>query len=154
VAVHEKARRFHVQLRAHVFADLDQVLPALAALAGFRFVAVLDARQFRRQRLASGTLAPALGGLVVRLVELFLDGGQVGVDLVLEQQALLAALDFAGLAEADAAMVGQYQGQRLILKSLAARTWRTFSIKAGSVCWRASSSSNSIARRLTEIGAC
>ena len=36
---------FDIQLFADVFTDLDQILAALAAGAGFRFVAVLDARQ-------------------------------------------------------------------------------------------------------------
>jgi hypothetical protein len=38
----EEARWIHVQLLAHVFADLDQVGAALAALARFRFMAMLD----------------------------------------------------------------------------------------------------------------
>jgi hypothetical protein len=47
-AVHEEACRFHVQLLADVFADLDQLGAALATLAGCRLVAVFDARQFWR----------------------------------------------------------------------------------------------------------
>jgi hypothetical protein len=40
-----------VELLADVFADLDEGRAALAAGAGFRLVAVFDARQVRRQRL-------------------------------------------------------------------------------------------------------
>ena len=52
IAVHEEARRFHVQLLADVFTDLDQVGAALAALARFWFMVVFDARQLQWQRLA------------------------------------------------------------------------------------------------------
>ena len=48
VAVHKEARRFHVQLFADILADQDQGGAALAALARFGFMAVLDARQFWR----------------------------------------------------------------------------------------------------------
>ena len=44
MAMHEEARRLHVQLLADVFADLDQVGAALTALARSWFVTVLDAR--------------------------------------------------------------------------------------------------------------
>lgn len=57
MAVHEEARWLHVQLFADVFADLDQVGAALAALARLGLMAVLDALQFRRQRLAAGRFA-------------------------------------------------------------------------------------------------
>jgi hypothetical protein len=39
--MHEEACRFHVQLLTDVFADLDQVGAALAALTGFWLMAVL-----------------------------------------------------------------------------------------------------------------
>jgi hypothetical protein len=42
----EETGRFDVELFADVFADLDQITAAVAAGAGFRFVAMFDARQF------------------------------------------------------------------------------------------------------------
>jgi hypothetical protein len=116
VAMHEEARRFHVQLFADVLADLDQVGAALAALARFRLMAVLDARQFRWQRLAARTLALALGRCLA--FELFLDGGQVHVDRFFEQQALLAGERFTGLAETDPAVIRQLMRQRRDLEVL------------------------------------
>ena len=44
----EETGRFDVQLLADVFTDLDQRTAAVAAGAGFRFVPMFDARQFRR----------------------------------------------------------------------------------------------------------
>ena len=61
MAVHEEARWLHVQLLADVLADLDQVSATLAALARLGLMTVLDALQFRRQRLAAGALAWRLG---------------------------------------------------------------------------------------------
>ena len=110
MAVHEEARRLHVQLLADVLADLDQVGAALAALARLGFMAVLDARQFWRQRLAAGALATRLGRRLA--FEFLFDRGQVHVDRFLEQQALLAGECFTGLAEAYAPVVGQLVRQR------------------------------------------
>ena len=45
VAMDEEARRFDIQLFTDILTDLDQILSALATGAGFRFMAVLDARQ-------------------------------------------------------------------------------------------------------------
>ena len=82
MTVHEEARRFHVQLLADVFADLDQVGATLAACARFGLVTVLDARQLGRQCLAAGALARRFDtGLVFQLA---LDGGQVHLDRFLE----------------------------------------------------------------------
>jgi len=44
VPVHGEACRLDIQLLADVLANLDQVFATLAAGAGFRLVAVLDAR--------------------------------------------------------------------------------------------------------------
>jgi hypothetical protein len=54
VAVNKEPGGFDVELFADVFTDLDQVLAALPAGTGFRFVAVLDARQVLGQGLATG----------------------------------------------------------------------------------------------------
>lgn len=110
MAMHEEARRLHVELLADVLANLDQVGAALAALARLGLVAVFDARQFRRQRLAAGPLALSLGRRLA--FELFLDGGQVGIDRFLEQQPLLADERFAGLAETYSPILGQLVRER------------------------------------------
>jgi hypothetical protein len=114
--MHEEACRFHVQLLTDVFADLDQVGAALAALTGFWLMAVLDALQFRWQRLTAGSLAQSLGRRLG--VKFLLDRGQVGVDRFLKQQALFATERFTGLAEAYPAVVGQFVRQRLDLEIL------------------------------------
>jgi hypothetical protein len=57
--MHEETRRFDIELFADVFANLDQIAPAFAAGTGLRFVPVLDARQFRRQRVAPWALVRA-----------------------------------------------------------------------------------------------
>jgi hypothetical protein len=49
MAVHEEARRLHVQPLADVFANLDLVSAALAALARRRVASVSDARHSQRQ---------------------------------------------------------------------------------------------------------
>ena len=105
MAMHEEARRLHVQLLADVLADLDQIGAALAALARLGLVAVVDARQLTRQRLAAGAPALTLGRRLA--FELLLDGGQVGIDRFLKQQALLTDERFAGFAEAYSPIVGQ-----------------------------------------------
>jgi hypothetical protein len=43
--MHEETSRLDIKLLADVLANLDQILAALAAKTGFRFVAVFDARQ-------------------------------------------------------------------------------------------------------------
>jgi hypothetical protein len=73
-------------------------------------MAVLDARQFRWQRLAAGALATRLGRHLG--LKFLLDGGQVRINRFLEQQALRADERLAGLAEADPAVVGQLVRQR------------------------------------------
>jgi hypothetical protein len=48
MAMDEETGRFDVQLLADVFTDLDQRTATVAAGAGFRFVPMFDAGQFRR----------------------------------------------------------------------------------------------------------
>ena len=95
--MYEEARRLHVELFADVFTDLDQALAACRALARLRLMAVLDARQFGRQRLAPGTAAFALASFAVTGVsgwhQLGLDRGQVGVDRFFKQLTLLTLKD-------------------------------------------------------------
>ena len=121
MAVHEETCRFHVELLADVFADLDQASAALAARARLGFVVVLDTRQLWRQRLATSALARRFdAGLIFQLL---LDGGQVHVDRLLEQRALLASERFAGLAVADALQIGQF-----------VRQGRDFEVFLGQLC--------------------
>jgi hypothetical protein len=69
MAMDEEARRLHIQLFTHVFADQRQILTALVAGAGFRFVVVLDARKMRRQRLPVETIdKPTHAGLRTHVV--------------------------------------------------------------------------------------
>ena len=114
MAVHEKARWLHVQLLADVLADLDQVDAALAALARLGLMAVLDALQFRRQRLAAGALAWRFDGCLA--AQFLIDGREVHIDGLVEQQALFANQCFAGLAEAHTFVIGQLERQRLNLE--------------------------------------
>ena len=53
--MHEEARRFNIQLFAHVFTDLDQGLATLAASTRLWFMTVFNARQVIRQRLTTGS---------------------------------------------------------------------------------------------------
>ena len=57
--------RLHVELFADVFTDLYPALAACRALAPLWLMAMLDARQFGRQRLAPGTAAFALAGFAI-----------------------------------------------------------------------------------------
>ena len=58
MAMHKKLGRFDIQLFGDVFADFDQVFAAAIASAGFRFMAMFDARngyyQTKRQRAKPG----------------------------------------------------------------------------------------------------
>lgn len=103
--MHEEARRLHAQLFVDVLADQHQGGGALAALARFRFMAVLDARQLRSQALAIGTLATRLGrGLAF---EFLFDRGEDNVDRFLERQMSLASERLPNPVEADPAVVGK-----------------------------------------------
>ncbi len=92
--MHEEASRHHVELFADVFTDQLQRLPALTTLTGYRFVAVDNAFQMRRQGVATGTF-PLSGWFVdgigqgrLRLLQLRFHRGQVGIPGFLEQVAL------------------------------------------------------------------
>lgn len=54
MALNEEPGGFDIQLFGDVFADQGQRRSAVATLAGIGFVAVFDARQMRRQGLATG----------------------------------------------------------------------------------------------------
>jgi hypothetical protein len=64
-AIDDDARRLDIALFADVLADLDQLASAVTAGAGRRLVTGLDARQLRRQRVASRAV---MGGASAVLV--------------------------------------------------------------------------------------
>jgi hypothetical protein len=115
VAVHEEFGRVDVELFADVLADLHQVLATLAAGARFRLVPVFDARQVLGQGLAAGALASKSGFFGEHLFGFHFAGGDVGLQGFLEQVALFRTQRFTLGAKAQAAQVGQFQGQRLDL---------------------------------------
>lgn len=55
--MNEESGRFHIELFGDVFTDFDQIVAALAALAGGWLVAVFNAWQMIWQRLTAGTAA-------------------------------------------------------------------------------------------------
>ena len=57
--MYEETRRLDVELLADILADLNQGATALAALARIGFMAMFDAHQMSRQRLAAGAWAGA-----------------------------------------------------------------------------------------------
>ena len=84
-------------------------------------MAMLDPWQMRRQGLAASPDAPLPGrlrpGLGEELLQLRLDRGLVGGDRFLEQFALSGGGEgLAGLAEAQAFVVGQFEGEGLDLE--------------------------------------
>lgn len=50
MTMHEKLGRLNIQLFGHIFTDFDQVFAALTTSAGFRLVAMFDARQMISKR--------------------------------------------------------------------------------------------------------
>jgi len=54
MAMDKETGRLNVKLFADVFTDLDQIVATFATGAGFRFVPMFNARQFRWQWIAAG----------------------------------------------------------------------------------------------------
>lgn len=73
----EETRRFDVELFADVFADLTRSLPP--PQARFRFVAMVNARQFRRQGLRRCVCAGAVRRRFSLLFQFGHDGGAIFV---------------------------------------------------------------------------
>jgi hypothetical protein len=118
MTVHKKLGRLDIQLFGNILADLDQVSAALTTGAGFRFVAVLDARQMSRKRLASRTQAfgfdDSRAGLVIgELFDFGFESGQIGVPGFLEHITLQRRQSFAFDTVADSLDMRQLQGQGL-----------------------------------------
>ena len=117
--MNKKTGRLDIELLADVFTNLDKILAALAANAGFRFVAVFDARQMFGQRLTTGAwarrrrrsrgcrrIAQALGHLSLRRRQITGHG-------FLKQVALFSGQCLAACTKAHSAQVGQLKGKRL-----------------------------------------
>jgi hypothetical protein len=79
-------------------------------------VAVFDAWQFRRQRLAAGALAWRFHGCLA--AQFFIDSRQVHVDGLVEQHALFPDQCFAGLTESHALVISQLKRLRFDLEVL------------------------------------
>ena len=115
----EEASRLDIQLLTDVFADLDQVLAALPAGAGLRFVPMFDTRQVLRKGLASGALPL---GSVLRFqclglpLGLGFEGRQVGIPGFLKQFPLLRREGLVLVAKANAPVVCKLQCQGLDLE--------------------------------------
>ena len=88
VAMNEETSRFDVELLADILTDLDQAGTALPTGAGCRFMTVLDARQFWRNRLTPGRLRTRLLDGALKLCEFGRNGGLIFV-AGFEKQILL-----------------------------------------------------------------
>ena len=117
MAMDEETGRLDIELLADVFADLDEVAAAVPAGAGFRFVAMLNARQFRRQGITAGTFVLTwYGGRGLLLFQFGDNGCTIFVTGLDKQIALLAGQGFARVTEADTSMVRQFKGELLDLQ--------------------------------------
>lgn len=114
VAMDKESGGLHVQLFADVFANLHQPGTACSARTGGRFVAMLDPRQRRRQRMAAS--APGLAPGRTLLFQFRQDGGLVFGAAVQKQLTLLGTEHFTPGAETDPPVMGQLQRQLLDLQ--------------------------------------
>ena len=86
VAVHEEFGGFDVELFGDVFADFYQIAATLFALAGLRFMAVFDAWQVIRQRLAPGACTlRLLQSRQRQLLDFRFDRRHIGLPVFFEQ---------------------------------------------------------------------
>jgi hypothetical protein len=110
--MHEKLRRFYVQLLADVFADRHQRAAALATGAACWLVTVLDARQMLRQRLPTGAFTRDTwrGYLLLGFSG---NGGAIHLKRLAKQIALLGRKGFVFDPETNALEVRQVESQRL-----------------------------------------
>ena len=84
VAVHEEFGGFDIELFGDVFADFDQIATALFALAGLRLMAVFDAWQVIRQRLAPDART-LLRNRQRQLLDFRFDRRNIGLPVFFEQ---------------------------------------------------------------------
>ena len=115
--MHKEFGGFDVELFGDIFTDFDQIAAALFALAGLRLMAVFDARQVIRQRLApSACTLRLLRSRQRQLLDFRFDRRHIGLPVFFEQTQLWLRQRFALHAvAANAAQMGQFQRQRLIL---------------------------------------
>ena len=86
VAVHKEFGGFDVELFGDVFADFDQLAAALFALAGLRFMAMFDAWQVIRQRLApSACTLRLLRSRQRQLLDFRFDRRRIGLPIFFKQ---------------------------------------------------------------------
>lgn len=112
----EEARRFDVELFADVLADQDQVPSALAAGAGLGFVAMFDARQFRRQAVAAAALVLTRRPCRLLLFQFGDDRRAVFVAGFNEQVALFGRQRFVLATETNAFVVREFEDELLDLQ--------------------------------------
>jgi hypothetical protein len=113
----EETGGFDIELLTDVFPDLDEVAAAVAAGAGLRFVAMFNARQFRRQGIAAGSFVlTRRGGRGLLLFQFGDDGCTILIAGFDKQIPLLAGQGFARVTEADAPMVREFEGELLDLQ--------------------------------------
>ena len=145
--MHEEARGLDIQLFADVFANLDEILAALAAGARLGLMAVFNARQMLGQWLAAGAFALGLLGSRTRLFNFGFQRTGVGIPAFLEQLALFRGERLALVGEANALVVSELEGQSLNFSASAlalSTSLPIHSAKAGSGLNRASSTAKSI----------
>ena len=106
-----------VELLGHVLAD---ALERTAARADGRlgFVVDIDARQVGRQRRAARLLLVLGLGWRAQLLQLFLDGRQVGVQRLFQQAGLCRVELLAALSEAQALVLCELVGELVDLGGL------------------------------------
>ncbi len=103
-----------VELLADVFTDALE-LAAAGTLGAVRLVEYQRARQFGRQRRSLGLLPwLALGGLWSGRFKLCLDGGDVGLDHLVQQIELVGIELLAAAGEAVAPQHGEFVVQPLV----------------------------------------
>ena len=148
--MHDEARRLYVVLFAHILADLDKGIAAMAAGAGGRFVPVFGGRcAVPACGLLRRAFSGNLGGL---LLDFRFHGGQIGVPAFLEQLTLLWREGFALVGETQGLVVRQLQRVRSdidvgSLNAAASRKlrWASRSIRSLS-CWTSSESCRAFSR--------
>jgi hypothetical protein len=120
MAMDKEPGRRDVQLFGDIFADLDQVLTALPALAGLGRVPVFDAGEMVRQGLTASADARGAhtGGfnLIGQPFDFGFDSRLVDQRGFGEQVPLMGRQGFACLAETQALVVGEFEGEGLDLE--------------------------------------
>lgn len=106
-----------VELLGHVLADAFERTAARAS-GRLGFVVDIDARQVCRQRRAARLLLVLGLGRRAKLLQLFFDGGQVGVKRLFQKAGLRRVQLLAALAEAQALVLCELVGELVDLGRL------------------------------------